>query len=47
MAVNLELFNTCMFLAGIVLPDNRVIDCKDLLPLLKGQAATPHEAFYY
>jgi arylsulfatase A len=47
MSINFDLFNTCMKLAGVPLPDDRIIDGKDILPLLKGEPTSPHEAFYY
>jgi arylsulfatase A len=47
MSINFDLFNTCMKLAGMALPDDRIIDGKDILPLLKGETASLHEAFYY
>jgi len=45
--VNFDLFVTFMQLAGIPLPQDRVIDGMDLLPCLKGEAPGPHEAFVY
>jgi arylsulfatase A len=47
MCVNFDLFPTCLSLAGAALPDDRIIDGKDILPVLKGQAATPHAEFFY
>ena len=47
MSINFDLFNTCMKLAGVALPDDRIIDGKDILPLLKGETKSLHEAFYY
>ncbi len=46
-AANLDLFSTCMALAGLALPEDRIIDGKDLLPLLKGEAASPRDAFFF
>lgn len=45
----MDLYPTIAHLAGAQLPKDRVIDGKDILPLLKGQpdAKSPHEAFYY
>ena len=36
-------------LAGVKVPENRVLDGKDIWPLLAGEkgAKSPHEAFYY
>jgi arylsulfatase A len=47
MSVNFDLFSTCLKLAGLPLPEDRIIDGKDILPLLKGEAPSPHDAFYY
>lgn len=45
----MDLYPTIANLAGAQLPQDRVIDGKDILPLLKGEpgAKSPHEAFYY
>lgn len=47
LAVNFDLFATCLKLAGIPLPGDRIIDGRDILPLLKGEAPSPHDTFYY
>jgi arylsulfatase A len=47
MAVNFDLFTTCLQLAGVPLPQDRMIDGRDILPLLKGGASSPHDSFYY
>jgi hypothetical protein len=47
MSMNFDLFVTCLKLAGVPLPGDRIIDGKDILPLLKGQAPSPHEALFY
>jgi uncharacterized sulfatase len=36
-AMNIDWFPTCLALAGLKLPDDRVIDGKNILPLLTGQ----------
>jgi uncharacterized sulfatase len=46
-AVNFDLFVTCLAIAGVPLPDDRVIDGKNLLPVLQGTGPSPHERFYY
>jgi len=45
----MDLYPTLAHLAGAKLPTDRVIDGKDILPLLQGKpgATSPHEAFYY
>jgi arylsulfatase A len=47
MAVNLDLFATCLSVAGAPLPDDRIVDGVNLLPVLKGEAPSPHAALYY
>lgn len=48
-ATNMDLFTTLAKLAGADVPTDRVIDGKDILPLLTSApgAKSPHEAFYY
>jgi len=45
----MDLLPTFAGLAGAKLPDDRVIDGKDIWPLMSGQrgATSPHEAFYF
>jgi len=46
-AINLDVFPTCVAAAGLALPGDRIIDGRDITPLLKGQAdASPHEYLY-
>jgi arylsulfatase A len=47
MGINFDLFVTCVKLAGAPLPQDRIIDGKDILPLWKGVAPSPHDAFFY
>jgi arylsulfatase A-like enzyme len=49
MASTMDLLPTIAKLAGTSAPDDRVIDGKDIWPLMSGEptARTPHEAFYY
>ena len=48
-AANMDLLPTCARLAGTKSPDDRVIDGRDLWPIMAGKtdATSPHEAFYY
>jgi arylsulfatase A len=46
-SVNFDLFATCLTLAGVPNPDDRIIDGNDILPLLKGEALSPRESFIY
>ncbi|GHC61934.1 sulfatase family protein [Roseibacillus persicicus] len=43
----MDLFPTFAGLAGAKIPTDRVIDGKDVWPVLIGQAESPHEAFFY
>jgi uncharacterized sulfatase len=47
MSANYDLFVTCLQMAGIAPPQDRIIDGKDILPLLKGKAPSPHDTFFY
>ena len=43
----MDLLPTFAKLAGATVPADRVIDGRDIWPTLKGDASTPHEAFFY
>lgn len=45
-AMNIDLFPTLVKLAGGDLPTDRLIDGKDILPMLVDGAASPHEALF-
>jgi arylsulfatase A len=47
MSMNFDLFPTCLQLAGVPLPEDRIVDGKDILPMLAGVAPTPHDALFY
>jgi arylsulfatase A len=47
MSANFDLFTTCLNIAGIPLPQDRIIDGRDILPMLKGEESSPHDTFYY
>ena len=47
MAMGIDVFPTVLALAGIEAPDDRVIDGRDLMPMLRDGAATPHEALFF
>jgi arylsulfatase A len=47
MSMNFDLFVTCCKLAGAPPPSDRIIDGRDILPLLKGESPSPHEALYF
>jgi len=47
-AMNIDLFTTSLAIAGVPIPDDRVIDGRNLLPLLRGKSLeTPHEALFF
>jgi arylsulfatase A-like enzyme len=43
----MDLLPTFARLADAAIPSDRVIDGKDIWPTLTGEAATPHEVFFY
>ena len=43
----MDLLPTFAKLAGAKVPNDRVIDGKDVWPVLTGEAPTPHKAFFY
>lgn len=47
MAMNTDLFPTLLSLAGLPLPDDRIIDGRDLSPLLQGDPRGPHDVLFY
>lgn len=47
MAMNTDLMPTLLGLAGVPLPGDRVIDGRDIAPLLTQGAESPHEYLYY
>lgn len=47
-AMNIDWFPTCLTLAGVDLPQDRIIDGKDISGLLTGcEKQSPHDAFYF
>ena len=47
LAVNFDIFATCLAIAGVEAPPDRIIDGRNILPLLQGEATSPHEQFFY
>jgi len=45
-AGTIDIFPTLLALAGAPLPTDRVIDGKDIFPVMTGAAASPHEAIF-
>ena len=46
-ATLMDLFTTAIELAGGKAPGDRVIDGKNILPMLEGKQSSPHETLYY
>lgn len=47
-AMNIDLFPTCLALAGLSLPDDRIIDGRNLLDVLTvAESGPPHEVLYF
>jgi arylsulfatase A len=47
MSMNFDLFVTCLELAGVTPPQDRIIDGQDLLPGLKGEGSSLHDTLYF
>jgi len=47
MSMNFDIFATCLAVAGIPLPQDRIIDGRNILPVLTGGAASPHDTLYF
>jgi arylsulfatase A-like enzyme len=47
LSINFDIFPTCLSSAGIPIPGDRIIDGKDMLPVLKGEVPGQHERFFY
>jgi arylsulfatase A-like enzyme len=47
MGSTMDLFTTIITLAGIQIPQDRIIDGEDILPVLQGKIKSCHKAFYY
>ncbi|RMG34618.1 MAG: arylsulfatase [Planctomycetota bacterium] len=43
----MDIFTTCLSLAGVALPQDRVIDGVDLTPVLLGKGSSPRRVVYY
>ena len=46
-ASTMDIYSTCLRLAGAQIPYDRIVDGEDILPLLTGQEPFPHKAFFY
>jgi len=47
MAMNIDILPTVLGLAGLPLPDDRVIDGRDVMAVLEGDAPSPHDYLFY
>ncbi len=47
MSMNFDLFPTCLQLAGVPLPRDRIIDGRDIMPVLSGKSASPHDTLLF
>jgi arylsulfatase A len=47
MSMNFDIFATCLSAAGIPRPSDRIIDGRDMLPLLRGETHQLHDTLYY
>jgi arylsulfatase A len=47
MSMNFDLFPTCLQLAGVPLPTDRIIDGKDIMPVLSGTSPSPHDTLFF
>ena len=47
LATAMDLYTTFLNLAGAEVPQDRVVDGKDIMALLEGKAGSPHDAFFY
>ena len=47
MSMSFDLFATCLQLAGVPLPEDRVIDGRDIMPVLAEGASSPHDTLFF
>jgi arylsulfatase A len=47
LSANFDIFATCLEIAGIPLPVDRIIDGKSMMPILKADGTTTHEMLFY
>lgn len=47
MSINFDILPTCLSAAGIPLPNDRIIDGKNVLPVLRAGTSNHHERFFY
>jgi arylsulfatase A len=47
MSMNFDLFPTCLRLASVTPPQDRIIDGQDIMPLLTGSSPSPHDTLLF
>jgi uncharacterized sulfatase len=47
MSMSFDMFATCLGLAGVPLPHDRIIDGKDIIPVLVGESVSPHDTLLF
>jgi arylsulfatase A-like enzyme len=47
LSINFDIFATCLSISGIPIPKDRIIDGKNMLPVLSGEAPSQHERFFF
>jgi arylsulfatase A len=47
LSINFDIFPTLLAAAGVPLPDDRIIDGRDMRPLLTGEVEALHDTLYY
>jgi arylsulfatase A-like enzyme len=47
LVTSLDFYPTFASMAGAAVPQDRIIDGRDILQVLRGESASPHEAFFY
>jgi uncharacterized sulfatase len=47
MSMNFDLFPTILGIAGVSIPQDRIIDGQDILPMLKREAGSPHDTLFF
>ena len=47
LSINFDILPTCLASAGIPLPDDRIIDGRNMLPVWQAESPGAHNTFYY
>ena len=47
MSMNFDLYATILPLIGVELPKDRIIDGRDILPMLQGESGSPHDTLFF